>query len=47
MPTLIQRIMSPKPGTASPIAGLFLWQLDYGQINLLRHQHGVRGATRL
>jgi uncharacterized damage-inducible protein DinB len=28
MPTLIQRIMAPTPGTASPIAGLFLWQLD-------------------
>jgi uncharacterized damage-inducible protein DinB len=28
MPALVQRIMSPKPGTASPIAGLFLWQLD-------------------
>ncbi len=28
MPTLIQRIMSPVPGTASPIVGLFLWQLD-------------------
>jgi uncharacterized damage-inducible protein DinB len=28
MPTLIQRIMTPAPGTASPIAGLFLWQLD-------------------
>jgi uncharacterized damage-inducible protein DinB len=28
VPDLIQRIMSPRPGTASPIAGLFLWQLD-------------------
>jgi uncharacterized damage-inducible protein DinB len=28
MSTLIQRILSPSPGTDSPIVGLFLWQLD-------------------
>ena len=42
MPTLIQRIMSPMPGTASPIAGLFLWQLDDQSRRLIED---TRGAT--
>jgi uncharacterized damage-inducible protein DinB len=28
MPTLIQRILEPRPGVASRLVGLFLWQLD-------------------
>ena len=28
MTALIQRILEPRPGTASRLAGLFLWQLD-------------------
>jgi uncharacterized damage-inducible protein DinB len=42
MPTLIQRIMAPVPGTASPIAGLFLWQLDDQSRRLTED---TRGAT--
>jgi uncharacterized damage-inducible protein DinB len=40
--TLIQRIMTPRPGTASPIAGLFLWQLDDQSRRLTED---TRGAT--
>jgi len=42
MPPLIQRILSPSPGTASPIAGLFLWQLDDQSRRLTED---TRGAT--
>jgi uncharacterized damage-inducible protein DinB len=28
MPELVQRILEPRPGTTSRLAGLFLWQLD-------------------
>ena len=42
MPDLIQRILSPMPGTASPIAGRFLWQLDD---QARRLTEDTRGAT--
>ncbi|MGH7729703.1 MAG: DinB family protein [Candidatus Eiseniibacteriota bacterium] len=42
MSPLIQRILSPGPGTASPITGLFLWQLDDQSRRLTED---TRGAT--
>jgi len=42
MPTLIQRIMASAPGTASPIAGLFLWQLDDQSRRLAEDTRGAR-----
>jgi uncharacterized damage-inducible protein DinB len=44
MPTLIQRILSPTPGTASPIAGLFLWQLDDQSRRLTEDTRGASAA---
>ena len=44
MPALIQRILSPKPGTASPIAGLFLWQLDDQSRRLTEDTRGASTA---
>jgi len=44
MPALIQRILSPRPGTASPIAGLFLWQLDDQSRRLTEDTRGVSTA---
>jgi len=41
-PTLTQRILEPKPGTASRLAGLFLWQLDDQSRRL---SEDTRGAT--
>src|SRR5262245_16454147 len=42
MPELIQRILVPKPGVASKLAGLFLWQLDDQSRRL---GEDTRGAT--
>jgi uncharacterized damage-inducible protein DinB len=44
MPTLIQRILSPKPGMASPNAGRFLWQLDDQSRRLTEDTRGVLPA---
>ncbi len=44
MPTLIQRIMAPSPGTASPLAGLFLWQLDDQSRRLTEDTRGALAA---
>src|SRR5262245_27519506 len=42
MPALTQSILSPRPGMASPIAGLFLWQLDDQSTRL---NEDTRGAS--
>jgi len=42
MTTIIQRIMSPTPGMASPIAGLFLWQLDDQSRRLTEDTRGAQ-----
>src|SRR5262245_3661332 len=42
MPELIQRILTPTPGIASRLAGLFLWQLDDQSRRLTED---TRGAT--
>jgi hypothetical protein len=42
MPELTQRILEPQPGTASRLAGLFLWQLDDQSRRLTED---TRGAT--
>ena len=42
MPRLIQRLLTPLPGTASPLAGRFLWQLDDQSRRL---GEDTRGAT--
>ena len=42
MPELTQRILEPSPGTASRLAGLFLWQLDDQSRRLTED---TRGAT--
>jgi uncharacterized damage-inducible protein DinB len=42
MPALVQRILEPRPGTASRNAGLFLWQLDDQSRRLTED---TRGAT--
>ncbi len=42
MPTRIQRILEPVAGLASPLAGLFLWQLDD---QTRRLTEDTRGAT--
>src|SRR5262245_45870715 len=44
MPGLTQRILVPKSGVASKLAGLFLWQLDDQSRRLTEDK---RGATRV
>lgn len=44
MTTIIQRIMTPRPGMASPIAGLFLWQLDDQSRRLTEDTRGALPA---